>query len=79
MSSLLLMLHAHGCCCCFCTAACCQVARLQASLRVASVERQQLEQRLQQLGDEASAQHIEACRSMDALRVQLATKEAAHR
>ncbi|WIA15494.1 hypothetical protein OEZ85_002132 [Tetradesmus obliquus] len=56
-----------------------QVIRLEASLRVADVERQQMEQRLQQLGDDAAAAQQEAAREMDGLRVQLAAKEAAHR
>lgn len=53
--------------------------RLEASLRVAAIERQQLEQRLQQAGDEAAAQQQDTQRTLDALRVQLATEEAAHR
>lgn len=55
------------------------MTRLEASLRVADVERQQLEQRLQQMGDDAAAQQQEAQREMDSLRVQLAAKEAAYR
>jgi hypothetical protein len=46
---------------------------------VATVERQQMEQRLQQLGDDAAAAQQDASREMDGLRVQLAAKEAAHR
>jgi hypothetical protein len=38
-----------------------------------------MEQRLQQLGDDAAAAQQEAAREMDGLRVQLAAKEAAHR
>lgn len=56
-----------------------QVVRLEASLRVASVERQQLEQRLKQAGDDAAALQQEMQRELDGLRVQLAAKEAAHR
>jgi hypothetical protein len=56
-----------------------QVVRLEAALRVASVERQQLQQRLQQLGDEAAAEQREASQDTDALRVQLAARDAVHR
>lgn len=56
-----------------------QVARLEAALRVSSVEKQQLQQRLQQEVEDLATTQQEADRAADGLRVQLAAKDVLHR
>lgn len=56
-----------------------QVARLEAALRVSSVEKQQLQQRLQQQLEEGDTLKEESGREADGLKVQLAAKDVLHR
>jgi hypothetical protein len=56
-----------------------QVARLEATLRVASVEKQQLQQRLEQQTEDLESVRQESGREADGLRVQLAAKDVLHR
>jgi hypothetical protein len=52
---------------------------LEASLRVAAVERQQLQLRLQELGDDAASEARAAALGSDELRARLAARDAAAR
>jgi hypothetical protein len=56
-----------------------QVARLEATLRVATVEKQQLQLRLEQQTEELESVRQDSGREADGLRVQLAAKDVLHR
>jgi hypothetical protein len=52
---------------------------LEAALRVATIEKEQVQQRLQQHMDDVESAQQESVREADGLRVQLAAKDVLHR